>query len=615
MDLATEEMEMSQAVRDAYDLLLQYRIVDIIQAPEWNGIGDDGEFVFRCMARISNPKPENIPSEIPLKVSIPPEFPLAPVKIYSESEEVAGFPHQDAETRKLCLREEHEAPRDITRLVHYVNWAIEWLQDAANGDLLKPGDPYELPDFSRKLLTEPIPLDLTLFFSECEMSYEKHKHYIGKSGNVECVLGKGIPVIITIQFRDNSDEIIWEPGFHSGILDMDKRVTGKWLLVPDIRFKRHRPPQTYKEMAVLCQHHSIDFYSLLKKAWKIDNRKVDPRFPETGLLLVGFPIPNIYGEKDTEIHWQSLHFPNLRAQIRRKIYNTKASKTNKIWDALKRNEGPFSPAKQLPWGKATNITSERLYARGSLADLLLSATVALFGCGALGSLIAELLARGGVRDLHLFDPDILQAGNLCRHTLSGVDLDLNKAESLSRRLSRANPLSTIVGYSARVPSSLSAEANAAISDATLFIDCTTSDSAFEWLDDYATNVGKRMVSLFFDFEAEFLTMCISGRDTPCSKVYEDLKSCVKGEEFSQKYYHQPTKEELIIEGIGCWHATFPALNTHIQMLAATAADIMNCHIGNGNERGFASIIRRNSSGMGRIGASPIVELIWTKEYP
>ena len=37
-------------------------------------------------------------------------------------------------------------------LICYVKWAIEWLNDAAKGILLKPGEPYELPDFSRKLL-------------------------------------------------------------------------------------------------------------------------------------------------------------------------------------------------------------------------------------------------------------------------------------------------------------------------------------------------------------------------------------------------------------------------------------------------------------------------------
>ena len=100
------------------------------------------------MRRSLVPNAEKLPGEITLRVVIPETFPREPVEFYPEN--VNAFPHQDAESGKLCLPEEALAPLDASRLLCYVKWAIQWLKDAANGKLLQPGEPYELPDFSRE---------------------------------------------------------------------------------------------------------------------------------------------------------------------------------------------------------------------------------------------------------------------------------------------------------------------------------------------------------------------------------------------------------------------------------------------------------------------------------
>jgi len=188
------------------------------------------------------------------------------------------------------------------------------------------------------------------------------------------------------------------------------------------------------------------------------------------------------------------------------------------------------------------------------------------------------------------------------------------------RLSNTNPLSSITGYPFEIPLSSSSlqYAKDAISKADLFIDCTTSESAFEWLDHFAATENKRLVSMFFNFHAELLTLCISGSETSCGEVFQDLLACVKNDQLpiaSTEYLYQPTKEEQIMEGTGCWHPTFPALNAHIQMLAATAVDIINAHIEQGERKGLAVLIRRNTLSGGKIQPGPLVEVIWTKQYP
>lgn len=101
-----------------------------------------------------------MPKEVILRVLIPETFPMEPVEFYLEN--VSAFPHQDAKTGKLCLREEALAPVNASRLVCYVKWALEWLKDAANDRLLQSSKPYDLPDFSRKLLNSRLPTSVPL---------------------------------------------------------------------------------------------------------------------------------------------------------------------------------------------------------------------------------------------------------------------------------------------------------------------------------------------------------------------------------------------------------------------------------------------------------------------
>lgn len=609
MDTMDERREISEIVLDAYDLLLQKRIVEITKPLKEESKGEG--WTFECIVSVSYPNQENIPSKVPLKVMIPESFPLVPVNFYSNNEEVTGFPHQDAETGKLCLPEERLAPRNAERLVHYVNWAKDWLDDAADGNLIRPGDPYELPDFSRKLLTEPLPTYCPILFNENKKSFEKWESNIGKFGVVKCFLSKIIPAIFAVQFYNKDGKIVWESEFAPTIFDQDRQLNSKWVILPDLRFKRHRPPQTYEEITKMFSDNNLNFYSILKKAWEIDNREL-----EIGFILIGFPIPQIYGEDPIEIHWQPLIFPNLR--VERKIKRIQSKKSGKIWNALK-NRGHFQFSQQLPWAKASNITHERIYARGSYSPSIQSLHIAIFGCGASGSLVAELLARGGVRSIDLFDPDSIQMSNLCRHTLDGTDLRLNKALALARRLSSACPLSNITGYKAEIPanSSSSQDVIDAVSEADLLVDCTTSESAFDWLNQYAIKNNKRMISLFFNFHADLLTLCISASVKSCGEIFQDLISCAKKEQLSlssQEYFYQPTKEEQIIEGAGCWHPTFPALNSHINILVATALDIINSHIEQGEGKGLAIILRRNSFDVKEVKTGPIVKIEWIKQY-
>lgn len=81
----------------------------------------------------------------------------------------------------------------------------------------------------------------------------------------------------------------------------------------------------------------------------------------------------------------------------------------------------------------------KLRNRGVVNDIVNTKTVALIGLGALGSEVAELLAKAGVGHFRLCDSDHLSTGNVARH-ISGIrDFGAPKVLAVKRRLKEINP--------------------------------------------------------------------------------------------------------------------------------------------------------------------------------
>ncbi len=78
---------------------------------------------------------------------------------------------------------------------------------------------------------------------------------------------------------------------------------------------------------------------------------------------------------------------------------------------------------------------------------LLGKSVAVAGCGGLGGYIAQFLARMGVGELRLFDPDHFEASNLNRQVLaSGETLGMDKAETARQAITDINPSTSVTAF-------------------------------------------------------------------------------------------------------------------------------------------------------------------------
>lgn len=71
--------------------------------------------------------------------------------------------------------------------------------------------------------------------------------------------------------------------------------------------------------------------------------------------------------------------------------------------------------------------------------LLIEKHVLLIGCGSLGSEVAQYLAKSGVGNVILVDPELLEYANVGRHVLGASDVDRSKAKSLERLFRRNYP--------------------------------------------------------------------------------------------------------------------------------------------------------------------------------
>lgn len=75
--------------------------------------------------------------------------------------------------------------------------------------------------------------------------------------------------------------------------------------------------------------------------------------------------------------------------------------------------------------------------------------VTIVGCGALGSAVANILARAGVGSLRIIDRDFIETNNLQRQSLfdeQDIASGLPKAEAAARKLSRINSAIEVEGF-------------------------------------------------------------------------------------------------------------------------------------------------------------------------
>jgi len=97
-------------------------------------------------------------------------------------------------------------------------------------------------------------------------------------------------------------------------------------------------------------------------------------------------------------------------------------------------------------------------------------TIAIVGCGSIGSSVIPLLIKSGIRKLILIDRDSLHSENLGRHELGFPYIGQNKAVALKSKFSKDFPYVKIDSYSKHYTAQ--PDLDAVLSSADLIVSCT-----------------------------------------------------------------------------------------------------------------------------------------------
>jgi hypothetical protein len=506
-----------------------------------------------------------IPARTNWFVLVDPSYPFGEIEVFPSNTGygiTTTFPHQEYNdavsglpfrSGKICLSDPISSlgrgatlsePFDANeRLLWHVDRLTEWIKAADSGNLQREGDHFELPHFPS---TGPI----SLGFNETKESFQQWQNTTATQGSASVVLLNGRSVVVT-EFREYASNLRYAPAWGTVIASADVS-RAIWLRLPDIPLVENwRVPTTWGELDRVCKQQGVQLFPVLQSL----NRGI--RDGKQHLLLLGFPIPSAFNEPATQLHWQALSLPVLS--------NGKLTapgfRHNELGYWRRDEEKFFAPEHKIQWLPSCNWSNAAIQARGNLIDEVAAKSVAIIGCGSLGSSIAELLVRLGVHKMILIDGDKITAPNLSRHNLLLPDVGINKAVALAQRLNEANPLAKIKSLPANL--SEAKQLPTELAEADLIIDCSASDAVLRVLSVHG-----------FDNPKTFFSFSIARGAT---KLYA---FCAGAESFPLKDFHtatQPTlkaEAELLAnadlhwESAGCWHPLFPARLDDISILAA-----------------------------------------------
>ena len=157
-------------------------------------------------------------------------------------------------------------------------------------------------------------------------------------------------------------------------------------------------------------------------------------------VLIGTPMRGISGSSDLKQHLTAWYVKpvianGLRLSLRQYSQDERLRKIGEeveqiIWD--------WAAEAHVNWCAVREDRPEIVARRDDESPLswFRGRSVAVWGCGALGSPIAEFLTRAGVRKLILHDRSVVAPGLLVRQLYDDADINERKVDALARRLRR-----------------------------------------------------------------------------------------------------------------------------------------------------------------------------------
>ncbi|MEW6533989.1 MAG: patatin-like phospholipase family protein [Candidatus Auribacterota bacterium] len=348
-----------------------------------------------------------------------PEFPFKKPSVWSVHNRFAGFPHVQWK-RSLCLYQASSEwnPRD--GMYGFITRLYKWLEMGAINQLDPEGAPIHPP-----------------------VTYS--------SSNITIV-----PTANTPQINSN----IWFGFAHFNNISSRCVEINKWshfsteekisnvgatILIPgQMPFEY---PETVSNLFIELMAHRIpkEHLMTLFSLAASNNNEDSPLY-----VIIGTAMRGVSGSEKLKQHLACWYIePTIANGIRLALNKFSDNfKLREIGDKVEKIIFDWANSAKLEWCKILENRTEVTVRRDKETPLscFKDRTVSLWGCGALGSVVAEYLVRAGVKKLILRDHGIVNPGILVRQNFNKNQIGKPKVEALEERIKQINPELEVESY-------------------------------------------------------------------------------------------------------------------------------------------------------------------------
>ncbi|MEN8185510.1 MAG: ThiF family adenylyltransferase [Bacteroidota bacterium] len=267
-------------------------------------------------------------------------------------------------------------------------------------------------------------------------------------------------------------------------------------------------------------------------------------------LLIGYKIPN---DESYEEHWDLIRISkrNLPIDYKRIPKKEQVDSKKSFEYILKKNK--------INWGNTENIDYSRFFGRGKLDKKITESKILIIGCGALGSSLAEILVRGGAKNIILEDFDNIRGGNLCRANYDLEDMIFFKTDSLIKRLKSISPFVNLDAISVKLNNyDLKIVGEYFDKNIDIIFDCSTDNEVTYIIDK-------------LNFTGETFSLAITNN----AKSFVSLTGKYLTKQANTIFEYIENEPPTYFEGTGCGYPTFEANFNDINALLNIGLKIIN----------------------------------------
>lgn len=533
---------------------------------DWLWLSSVHRWVLRFRLCSEPSTTSSIPAETVWVVTVSGGYPWGEVRVYPAKDGGLKdtFPHQSLNeegsedvpyrTGNLCLgvmtqdwqiRQGLSEPHTVEdRLRWHVERTQEWVERARTETLFRGGDAWEPP--ARAIASQQANIVLGAGGVELKGGTAERR------GIVELLLPNPAVGLLFVDRFVGLNEPAFRAARELGIgVSIGKTewgtllnqsslaIVGVWIRLAQAPvFSHWRLPQTWGELR--SWYHTKESASIDEEITEV-LRRAELATDRVGFLLLGYPVPDQIAGPPVRIHWEACSLAGFSCQA-----------------------ATLMPpdAERLKWASVYNQRALMRQVRGQFSSKLCDLSVLLAGAGALGSTVAELLVRGGVKRICIADGESLHLGNLVRHTLTVFGVGCNKAAAVAARLNSCSLDAQVTAYRGKLDTRTLPELMAREPD--IVLDTTGSDQVLSDLVGWSRPTLFLSVSLGL-YARRIYAFAARGERFPVEDFHSKIQPWLRRDQDDTKDLPQPATE-----GIGCWSPVFPARLDDIYLLASAA---------------------------------------------